>query len=93
MPFTKNDPNINTAGRPKGSKNKNTILRMVQVRDLTTELYERLKDDIDELTPAQRADLFIKLVSFQIPKIKPEKYRDHKKWRPMGESYLDDFDT
>jgi len=93
MPFTKGDPNINTAGRKKGSKNKNTLVRMDQIREITDELYRQLMDgELAQLSPNAKANLFVQLISFQLPKVRAHKFTDGKMWRNLGESWLDDFD-
>lgn len=70
MPFSKNDPNINRNGRPKGSPNKITE----EIREAYAMVLENRLPDLDRWImqvshedPAKAADLLMKLSERFLP--------------------------
>lgn len=69
MAYVQGQKPANPKGRPKGSKNKVT-------RNLREWVYEwcegnqrQFKRDLDELTPKERIDVFLKLLSYCLPRL------------------------
>ena len=60
----------NPAGRPKGSANKVQEYVREGFADLVSSNVETLQNDIDSLSPKDRIDVFIKLASLVLPKMK-----------------------
>jgi|APSaa5957512535_1039671.scaffolds.fasta_scaffold111511_2 hypothetical protein len=60
----------NPAGRPKGSANKVQEYVREVFADLVSSNVETLQNDIDSLSPKDRIDVFIKLASLVLPKMK-----------------------
>jgi hypothetical protein len=76
MPFTKNDKNINIKGREKGVPNKTTQeLKTLLVTIFENNLEEILKQQ-ENLTLNERLNLNRTLLSYIMPTIKVESYKD-----------------
>lgn len=72
MPFTKDDPNINRSGRPKGSPNKITE----EIREAFAAVLENRLPDLERWLmqvshedPAKAIDLLIKLSNRFLPEL------------------------
>lgn len=70
MPFKKGDPNINTGGRKKGSKNKTTN----EMKDILNHALfgdaQSIADDLAKLEPKDRLMLKAKFAPFVLPTLK-----------------------
>jgi hypothetical protein len=76
MPFTKNDKNINIKGREKGVPNKTTQeLKTLLVTIFENNLEEILKQQ-ENLSLNERLNLNRTLLSYIMPTIKVESYKD-----------------
>lgn len=67
MVFKKNDPNINKAGRPKGSPNRSTDELREIIQKFISENLERLQEDFDKLKPSERLNFIEKLLKHVLP--------------------------
>jgi hypothetical protein len=77
MPFTKQDKNINSSGRPKGSLNRNTA-------EIKTLLLNVFNDNLDEihkqqtnLTLQERIALNKTLLPYILPNVKTESFSNN----------------
>lgn len=85
MPFSKEDPNINSAGRPKGSPNKITQEIRKAYEDLIHGNLDNIQIWLQETAdrdPQKAIDCLIKLSAFVIPK-KTEIYTPDD-WKPIN---------
>jgi hypothetical protein len=77
MPFTKNDLNINTKGRTKGSQNKNTgEIKRLLINVFECNLSEIVKQQ-DKLTLNERLTLNRTLLQYILPTLKSETYSNN----------------
>ena len=67
--FVKNDPNINTNGRPKGAKDKFKQETKRRIDKVLTQLEETLEADIRALPDSQRVRLWTELHEYINPKL------------------------
>lgn len=58
-----------SGGRPKGSTNKATSLLREQVGRLLADNYETVAQDLKKLDPKSRADLWLRMLEFALPKL------------------------
>lgn len=67
---------INTNGRPKGSKNKNTTEIREQFQQLVNSNLEQLNEDLQALKPLDRLKIIIDLAKFVVPTLKAVEIND-----------------
>ena len=72
MPFTKGDPNIHRAGRPKGSKDKKTKEIKEMMVKLCHDMYPQLVQDLKDMDPRDRVAAMINLMKHFVPKSSTE---------------------
>jgi hypothetical protein len=77
MPFSKDDPHINRAGRPPGSTARVNELRE-RISQVIDECYDidQIKADLKELKPVERLNLLDKLLKHVLPGPPPENLLD-----------------
>ena len=61
-----NNPN----GRPKGTPNKVTTELRVRISEFLEKNFETIETDFEKLEPRERAQLYIKLIEYVIPKMR-----------------------
>lgn len=59
----------NPNGRPKGAKNKDTKALRERINHLLNKNWEAIQTDLEELTPKERIDAYIKLLEYALPKL------------------------
>ena len=73
MPFSKEDSNINRAGRPKGSQNSTTKELRDAIQNLLSDKIDRVQtllEEVEKKNPAKALDVYLKLYEFVVPKPK-----------------------
>jgi hypothetical protein len=61
-----NNPN----GRPKGTPNKITGELRVRISEFLEKNFETIETDFEKLEPKERAQLYVKLIEYVIPKMR-----------------------
>lgn len=56
-------------GRPTGSKNKETKVIRERITNLLDMNWKAIQEDLNELTPKERIDAYIKLLEYAVPKL------------------------
>jgi hypothetical protein len=67
MPFAKNDPNINRAGRPTGTPNKTSEQIRRQLKEFIENNLDGLQEEFTKLKPAERFRVLDSLLSYVLP--------------------------
>ena len=67
MSFKNNKENINTAGRPKGSENKDTKIVKDFITSLIEDNKEQIKKDFLTIEPLERLKIMSDLMKFVVP--------------------------
>ncbi len=70
MGFKKGDKNINRDGRKKGTPNKYSLDVKTAMADLVAFNLDKLQDDLDEMSPKDRAAVIMKMSDKVIPSLK-----------------------
>ena len=61
-----NNPN----GRPKGTPNRVTTELRVKISEFLEKNFETIETDFEKLEPRERAQLYVKLIEYVIPKMR-----------------------
>ena len=64
----------NPSGRPKGSRNKNSLRD--KVFQLIDENFERIQADLDSLEPKDRIQTLLRILEFSLPKMRAVEFYD-----------------
>lgn len=70
------------AGRPKGAVNKLTKELRAELKDLVFDEIANLREHLNKLPLAYRAEILLKLVPYVIPKPKPVEAQEGEPWQP-----------
>ena len=66
----RNPPSTGNSGRPKGANGKVTQSLRANVQRLLEDNYEQVAKDIQKLSPKERADVWLRLLEYSLPKLK-----------------------
>lgn len=64
------------AGRPKGVGNRKTESLRERVEILIDNNWEKLQDDLNELTSKERVDTIVKLLEYSLPKLSRTEHKE-----------------
>lgn len=63
-------------GRRKGTPNKKTEALRARVETLIDDNWEKLQDDLKELTSKERVDTIVRLLEYSLPKLSRTEHRE-----------------
>ncbi len=79
MPFKKGDSNINTKGRKKNVKNKNTATLKHLITSALTDTYNKFLNELDSLKGRDFVNAYTNLLKYNLPTLKATEITEPKK--------------
>jgi len=68
MPFESGESG-NPNGRPRGSQNKDVKSLREKINFLLEDRFDKIIEDLDDLKPKERIDVYVKLLEYSLPKL------------------------